>query len=155
MGIDLTIRKAELRDAADIVRFNLLLALETEGLRLEPNVVSAGVEALLQDSSKGIYFVAESREAVVGQLMITYEWSDWRNGMILWIQSVYVDQEQRGRGVFGRLFGHLRQLAVEHPGVCTIRLYMHEQNSQARRAYERLGLRQTHYQVFEMDLDAR
>src|ERR1700740_2002554 len=108
------IRKAALNDAALITDFNIRLAWESEELKRDPETVRRGVEAVLKDTSKGIYFVAELPEAgVVGQLMITYEWSDWRNGNIWWIQSVYVSEPFRGRGVFQGLFNHLELMARE------------------------------------------
>ena len=129
----------------------MLLALETEALRLDPSCVQAGVSALLADSSKGIYYVAEVDGQLAGQLMITYEWSDWRNGNIWWLQSVYVRQEFRRQGIFSQLFCHLQALARNTPGVCSLRLYMHADNSTARRSYEQLGMLATKYQVFEME----
>jgi GNAT superfamily N-acetyltransferase len=151
--IELTIRQADLGDEQIITDFNLRLAMETEGLRLDPMLVKAGVSALLADSAKGIYFLAESDETIAGQLMITYEWSDWRNGNLWWIQSVYVRQEFRRMGVFRRLFRYLENLARERPDVRSLRLYMHVDNLSARRTYEKLGMHQTKYEVFELELD--
>ncbi len=128
------------------------LARETEELSLDPACVHAGVVAVLKDSSKGLYYVAEVEGEVAGQVMITYEWSDWRNGNIWWLQSVYVREEYRRRGVFSALFKHLCLLARGRDDVCGIRLYMHSTNTRARRSYERLGMRQTHYEVFELEL---
>lgn len=145
------IREATLSDAPEVVDFNLRLALETEQLRLDPAVVRAGVAAVLADSAKGIYFLAELDGEIAGQLMITYEWSDWRNGNLWWIQSVYVKPEFRGRGVFRALFEHLKELARAREGVAGLRLYMHAENQRARRAYEQLGMQHSDYQVFEMD----
>jgi len=127
--------------------------METEDLRLDPTCVKEGVNALLEDSSKGVYFIAEVDGTVAGQLMITYEWSDWRNGNIWWIQSVYVKHEFRRRGIFRQLFKHLESLARQREEVCSLRLYMHCQNSTARRSYENLGMRRTHYEVFELEFD--
>ena len=151
--IELTIRQADLGDEKVITDFNLRLAMETEGLRLDPMLVKAGVSALLVDSAKGIYFLAESDGTIAGQLMITYEWSDWRNGNLWWIQSVYVRQEFRRMGVFRRLFRYLENLARERPDVRSLRLYMHADNLSARRTYEKLGMHQTKYEVFELELD--
>jgi GNAT superfamily N-acetyltransferase len=143
------IRDAGLSDAAVIVDFNLALAAESEALVLERDCVGAGVDALLRDANKGRYYVAEKDGLVVGQVMITYEWSDWRNATIWWLQSVYVRPDHRGKGVFTALFGHLRDLAFRAQQVCGVRLYMHQANEQARAVYERLGLHQTEYRVFE------
>jgi GNAT superfamily N-acetyltransferase len=145
-------RPAELSDAPVIADFNLRLAQETEQLRLDPARVQAGVAAVLSDPGKGIYFVAEIEGIIAGQLMITYEWSDWRNGMIWWIQSVYVRADWRGRGVFRALFEYLKQRARAHPEVCGLRLYMHADNASARRAYARLGMKRTQYEVFELEM---
>ena len=128
----MTIRPAEKADAQVIAEYNVALAAETEDLKLDAGRVGAGVAALLEDSAKGVYYVAEAEGRVVGQLMVTYEWSDWRNGNIWWIQSVYVRKEFRGQGVFARLFGRVRELASERPEVCAIRLYMHSANHRAR-----------------------
>jgi ribosomal protein S18 acetylase RimI-like enzyme len=145
------IRKAVLADAAVIADFNIRLAEESEELRLDPDTVTKGVIALLIDSSKGIYFVAETAEAgVVGQLMITYEWSDWRNGNIWWLQSVYVHAHFRRQGVFKALFDHLVGLAEKSSDVWSLRLYMENHNEQARRAYHKLGMKEMNYEVLEL-----
>jgi GNAT superfamily N-acetyltransferase len=151
-GMELKIREAALSDAPVIAAFNLRLADESEGLRLEPVTVQAGVTAELTDPTKGIYYVAEVEGAVVGQLMITYEWSDWRNGTIWWIQSVYVKPEFRRAGVFRALFDHVRTLAERRKDVCTLRLYVHAENDRARQSYDRLGMTRTQYEIFELDL---
>ena len=140
-------------DAAVIAEFNLLLATETEGLRLDPECVRTGVKALLADSAKGVYYVAEVEGTIAGQLMITYEWSDWRNGNIWWLQSVYVRKEFRRQGVFRELFRFLESLARAQKDVCGLRLYMHAENRTARRSYEKLGMKRTQYEVFELVLD--
>jgi len=106
----------------------------------------------LTDPTKGIYYVAEMEGAVVGQLMITYEWSDWRNGTIWWIQSVFVKPEFRRAGVFRSLFNHVRTLAQRREDVCTLRLYVYADNARARQSYERLGMSRTHYEIFELDV---
>jgi len=134
-----------------VAEFNLRLAEETEGLRLDAACVRQGVAALLRDSAKGVYFLAEVGGVVVGQVMITYEWSDWRNGTFWWLQSVYVRLEYRQQGVFTALFQHLKQLARARPDVCGLRLYMHSENGRARHSYQRLGIKPTKYEVFESD----
>jgi GNAT superfamily N-acetyltransferase len=149
--MEFKIREAALTDAPVIADFNLRLAEESEALRLEPIAVQAGVAALLRDPAKGTYYVAEVEGAVVGQTMITYEWSDWRNGNIWWIQSVYVKPEFRRAGLFRALFNHLRQLARARQDVCSLRLYVHQDNSRACQSYERLGMTLTQYQIFELD----
>jgi len=149
----MNIRPAILTDAPLIADFNVRLAEESEHLRLEPKCVSAGVAALLADAAKGVYYVAEVDGTVIGQLMITYEWSDWRNGNIWWIQSVYVSPDFRGKGVFRALFKHVEELALTTREVCCLRLYMHADNLRARRSYEHLGMTRTRYEVFELDLE--
>jgi GNAT superfamily N-acetyltransferase len=139
-------------DAAVVADFNIRLAAETEELRLDPATVRAGVERILGDPSKGRYFLAEVEHMVAGQLMITYEWSDWRNGDIWWLQSVYVKPEFRRRGVFSALYADLVRRAGQNREVCSLRLYMHSANRRARQAYESLGMGRTHYEVYEMNL---
>jgi len=143
------IRKAKLADAGVIAQFNRNLAWETEKLRLSRRIVDRGVQALLKDARKGIYFVAEQDGAVVGQLMITYEWSDWRDGNIWWIQSVYVASEFRQQGVFRKLFKHVEKLGRARREVCGLRLYVERNNRRAHRAYEGLGMKHTHYEIYE------
>ena len=145
------IRKARPTDAPVIAEFNRRLAWETERVALDPDVLRNGVAAVLGDVGKGVYFVAEADGAVVGQLMITYEWSDWRNGNLWWIQSVFVKEEFRGQGVFRALFRHLETLARTGKDVAGLRLYMHADNERARRTYERLGMKHSEYEVFELD----
>ena len=152
-GIEVTIRQAGPADAAVIAELNLRLAAETEGLRLDPATVEQGVTSLLHDRAKGIYFVAENAGQIIGQVMITYEWSDWRNGNIWWLQSVYVKKAFREKGIFRRLFEHLKREAESQQEVCTLRLYMHKENARARQSYARLGMKQTHYEVFELELE--
>jgi len=125
------------------------LAWETEQLRLDPAIIRPGVAAILRDPAKGAYYVAESGGAVVGQVMITYEWSDWRNGNFWWLQSVYVQEACRARGIFKALFAHVVAQAALQKDVIGLRLYMEADNHRARQVYQRLGLVQTHYQVFE------
>jgi GNAT superfamily N-acetyltransferase len=132
-----------------LAQFNIALADESECLELEPARVRAGVEAFLRDPAKGAYFVAVSGGKVVGQLLITHEWSDWRNGDFWWLQSVYVHPEYRRHGVFTALFEFVQSKAASTADVCGLRLYMENNNSRARAAYCRLGMSETHYHVFE------
>ncbi|MGC3956922.1 MAG: GNAT family N-acetyltransferase [Verrucomicrobiota bacterium] len=143
------IRKARLADAPVITEFNTRLAWETEKLKLTPKTIQRGVRAVLKDASKGTYFVAEIDGTVIGQLMITHEWSDWRNGDIWWIQSVYVAPDFRQQGVFRHLFNHITKLARSRRDVCGLRLYVEKNNRRAYRTYERLGMRHTHYEIYE------
>ena len=143
------VRKARPTDAKIIGEFNRNLAWETESLRLSRRVVDRGVRALLKDTTKGTYFVAEQEGVVIGQLMITYEWSDWRDGNIWWIQSVYVASEFRQQGVFRKLFKHVEKLGRSRRDVCGLRLYVEKNNRRAHRAYDSLGMKHTHYEIYE------
>ncbi len=149
--MSISIRPAVFTDATRITEFNALMAKETENLDLDFARLHAGVEAVLRDPSKGTYYVAEMNGSVVGQLLITYEWSDWRNGNFWWIQSVYVQKDFRGKGVFKSLFEHVRSLANKEKNVCGLRLYVEKHNSRARQAYERLGMKKTRYEMYEVD----
>ncbi len=144
-------RSARLPDADAIADFNRALARETEGRELDPAKIGPGVRVVLGDATKGRYYVVESGGVVVGQLMLTFEWSDWRNGMFWWIQSVYVRADHRGRGVFAALYRHVEAEARANPGVCGLRLYMEHENNRARAAYVKLGMRAPGYEVFEVD----
>jgi ribosomal protein S18 acetylase RimI-like enzyme len=124
------------------------MAMETEKLALDAKVIGPGVRAIFDDPAKGAYFVAEVERRVAGCLMITHEWSDWRNGDIWWIQSVYVHADFRRRGVFSALYRHVQREA-RAAGAVGIRLYMEEDNSAAQATYERLGMQLTHYRVLE------
>ena len=145
------IRTAKVSDAAVIARFNRAMAWETEHRKLSPTRVRRGVTALLADATKGAYYVAEARGRVIGQLLITYEWSDWRNGNFWWIQSVYVTPTWRGRGVFKALHAHIKRLARARPDVCGLRLYVDAHNAHAQAVYWRLGLQPTGYALWETD----
>lgn len=145
----LILRRAQPSDAEMLTTFNCALAAETEDLQLNPSTVRAGVEGLLAKPVYGFYLVAELDGNVIGQLCITYEWSDWRNGLVWWIQSVYVHKEHRGLGVFTALFRFVRKAALEEGSVCGLRLYVHSENDRAMNVYSRLGMEKTHYLVFE------
>ena len=136
-------------DADVVAQFNVELARESENLLLEPARVKAGVEALLRDPAKGTYFVAEADGEVIGQLLITHEWSDWRNGDFWWLQSVYVRPDARRRGVFQVLFDYVLASAKRQGDVAGFRLYVEKHNDPALKTYHRLGLKETHYQVME------
>jgi ribosomal protein S18 acetylase RimI-like enzyme len=163
------VRRALLEDGPTIVEFNCRLAEESEGKRLDRSRIVPGVDAVLSNPRKGRYFVAlcddestvpatDARDAksngarIVGQLMHTFEWSDWRNGEIWWLQSVYVVPEFRRQGVFRALFDHLRHEAASDPGVVGLRLYVEEQNRRAQATYESLGMTSGGYFVMEQML---
>jgi ribosomal protein S18 acetylase RimI-like enzyme len=146
----LSIRRATPADLAVVVEFNRRLAEESEGLALDPRVLTAGVAAALADPGrKGPYFLAEEGGAVLGQLGVTFEWSDWRNGWMWWVQSVYVRPAARRRGVFRALYEHVRGAARADPEVVGLRLYVEQDNRDAQGTYERLGMVRTGYLLFE------
>ena len=127
------------------------MAMETEGLALEPGVVRAGVAAVLADDSLGFYLVAEIDGRPAGQLMVTFEWSDWRNGLWWWIQSVYVRAEFRRQGVYSALHRHVAGAAQAADGVCGLRLYVEQENTTAQGVYESLDMHRTRYQIYEVE----
>jgi GNAT superfamily N-acetyltransferase len=147
--MSLTLRDAVPTDLDFIVEANRRLALESEDIVLDPALLRPGVAAVLGDRSLGRYFIVESEGTPVGQMMLTYEWSDWRNGTFWWIQSVYVDDAHRERGVFSALFRHAAGLAESDPGVCGIRLYVDRANARAKAIYGHLGLHLSNYEVME------
>lgn len=149
------IRAARPDDLDTIVRFNQALARETENKTLVDAVIREGVRTLLAEVRRGQYFIAEVGGVVAGQTMVTYEWSDWRNGDFWWIQSVYVAPEFRRCGVFRALHGHVREAARQCGGVCGLRLYVYEQNARAMEAYLTLGMERTEYLMFEEDWGAK
>ena len=156
------IRAAEPADVELLARWAQAMAWETEHKRLDPDTVHAGVAAGLADPAKARYFVAmedapvaghETLGIPVGTLMLTGEWSDWRNGDWWWIQSVYVPEEHRRRGVFAALYRHVEQLAREAPGVIGLRLYVERENAIAQRTYEALGMRDAGYAILEAEFE--
>jgi GNAT superfamily N-acetyltransferase len=144
----LSVRPATPVDLDTITTFNLRMAEESEDVRLDPVVLRAGVAALLEGRAPGQYWMAEAGGRVAGQLLITYEWSDWRNRMVWWIQSVYVVPEMRQRGVLRALYAHVRQEALAN-GIGGLRLYVDTSNHRAQAAYASLGMNGGHYRVFE------
>jgi ribosomal protein S18 acetylase RimI-like enzyme len=146
---DFEVRAARPEDAPAIVDCQLRMARETEGLELDRDTLTRGVEAVFADPRKGSYWVAERGGRVLGSLLTTFEWSDWRNGIILWIQSVYVLPEERGRGIYRALYENLRRRVAADPGLKGLRLYVDRRNLAAQRVYERLGMTRDHYETFE------
>jgi ribosomal protein S18 acetylase RimI-like enzyme len=142
------IREADVEDAARIVLFNQAMARETEGRELDRKVLTKGVERLLKDPARGRYFVAVKGDEIVGQVMITTEWSDWRNGLVWWLQSVYVSKLHRREGVYRMLHEHVRETArVEK--VLGIRLYVERDNLPAQETYRALGMGTSQYLMYE------
>jgi GNAT superfamily N-acetyltransferase len=146
-----TVRPAALADLATIADFNCRLAWETEHKRLEPQTIERGVRRALATPALCRYFIAEHEGAIVGQAMITLELTDWRDGVLWWLQSVYVAEPWRGQGVFKALFQHIQSLAEADPDVRGLRLYVERDNERAQRVYEQLGMRPSGHLVFERD----
>jgi GNAT superfamily N-acetyltransferase len=142
------IRKANPSDAPSIIDFQLRMAWETEKLKLVPEIVTKGVDAVYRDQSRGQYYVAETDGKVIASLLITTEWSDWRNCNVWWFQSVYVVPEFRRKGVFRKMYSHIRELAVQQ-GIAGLRLYVETKNSKAQKTYEALGMSSEHYAFYE------
>ena len=145
------VRPAQSTDTPIIAELNCRLASESEDRHLDQDRVATGVAALFESTERGQYFVAEVDGAVVGQLLITYEWSDWRNGVMWWIQSVYVVAKYRRSGVFSSLYQTVSKLAKQDPTVCGLRLYVKQENDEARDTYLSRGMFVTGYEVMEID----
>jgi len=142
-------RHAQPADQESIIDFQIAMAWETEEVRLHSATVSAGVRAVFEDPALGRYFVAELDSRVVAVTLTTYEWSEWRNGVVWWIQSVYVTPEFRRQGIYSGIYAFIRGLAESDPAVRGIRLYVDRRNKSAQEVYTRLGMNGEHYQVFE------
>jgi ribosomal protein S18 acetylase RimI-like enzyme len=148
--VNIKIRPGLLFDIEVIADFQVKMAFETEnGLKLDPSIVSKGVAAVIDDPSKGKYWLAEIQGEVVGCLLTVPEWSDWRNGTVLWIHSVFVKPEFRKIGVFRALYYHLKEMVKASPDLRGLRLYVDKSNLQAQKVYEALGMNQDHYHLFE------
>lgn len=143
------IRIAKIEDAASLIEFNQAMALETEVKSLASETLRNGVEAVFRDEKKGFYVVAESENVIVGGLMITFEWSDWRDKWFWWIQSVYILPEFRGQKIYRLLYEFVKEKAVERDDVCGFRLYVERENINAQKVYEKLGMEKSHYLMFE------
>jgi ribosomal protein S18 acetylase RimI-like enzyme len=145
----MTIRVAEKIDIAVITDFQIKMAKETENLDLNPETVKKGVTAVFSDPNLGKYFVAETESGVCASLMLTPEWSDWRNSKVLWIQSVYVLPEFRKSGIFKKMYLHLKSLVENSESYSGLRLYVDKSNHVARNVYRQIGMNGEHYEVFE------
>jgi ribosomal protein S18 acetylase RimI-like enzyme len=149
MATDLQVRRGNKQDAAVIADFNRAMARETEDRELPMDKIYPGVERLMGKPEYGFYIVAEAAGEVVGTLMITTEWSDWRNGLFWWIQSVYVAPTHRRRGIYRHMYRHIQQLASAEPDVCGYRLYVEKDNRIAQQTYQSLGMIETDYLLYE------
>ncbi len=149
MSGDVLIRTGEEGDAAALTEFNIEMALETENKVLTLEVVSNGVRTLLKNPEYGFYVIAEKSGEIAGSLMVTTEWSDWRDGEFWWVQSVYVRGDYRRRGIYRKLYEYIKAQAAKRGNVCGFRLYVQRDNAVAQRAYSKLGMSETFYKVFE------
>ena len=149
------IRKATISDAATIAEFNQSMAMETEDKILDTATITAGVLRMVEDEQLGFYLVASSNDKIAGCLGITTEWSDWRNGLWWWIQSVYVSPDFRSQGVFSSLYEAVREMALNETDVCGIRLYAEKDNERAIRTYIRLGMIETEYRILEEEFSMK
>ena len=147
----MNIRNARLGDAETIAKQNMLLAEESEKIILDYNIVLAGVQALLSDNKKGFYIVAEENGHVIGQMMITFEWSDWRNSMTWWVQSVYVQKQWRKKGIFVKLLQFVQDQSRTNQ-VHILRLYVHEHNTAAQKVYQKTGMEKQPYVFYQLQI---
>jgi ribosomal protein S18 acetylase RimI-like enzyme len=143
------IRRANPNDVASLVSFNQAMALETENKELDGNTLTAGVKGILEHQARGFYLVAEDQGEIAGSLMVTFEWSDWRNANFWWVQSVYILPKYRRQGVYSKLYSEIRRLADNSDNVCGYRLYVEKDNFAAQKTYESLGMSESHYLMFE------
>jgi GNAT superfamily N-acetyltransferase len=143
------IRIATKNDAPTIIEFNKRLAFETERLILDDIKITTGVTTIINDSSKGVYYVYEFEGKVIAQLLITFEYSDWRNANIWWIQSVYVDSNFRRQGYFQLLYQHVKNIVDSNPQIAGLRLYVEKANTTAQKTYTRLGMNESYYNLYE------
>jgi len=144
----ITIRKANQNDTEKIISFQLAMASETEDLELDTFIVTRGVNAVFASQEKGMYYVAEDKGEVVASLLITYEWSDWRNTDVWWFQSVYVIPAFRRKGIFRMMYSHVKDEAIKQ-NIAGLRLYVESNNGTARKTYEAMGMSSQHYTMYE------
>lgn len=143
------IREARVEDSVDIVDFQLKMAYETEALKLDKKILEDGVKAVFEDPSKGIYYVFECDRKITGSILTTLEWSDWRNGMIIWFQSVYILPEFRGKGFFSKLYQFFEDMVNNREDLRGIRLYVDKTNKHAQMVYQKVGMSKEHYEMYE------
>lgn len=143
------IRKAEEKDIPAIIDFQVKMAMETENMKLNLNVIQKGIKSVFMDKQKGHYIVAESEGKIIASLMLTPEWSDWRNATMLWFQSVYVLPEFRKKGVFAMMYEFVKDLVLNSDQYMGLRLYVEKDNMPAQKVYQRMGMDGEHYKMFE------
>ena len=149
MSEKINILVADNNDAVSLVKFNQLMAWETEQKKLDGDILLKGVSALIADENKGFYLVAEQNSQVVGSLMVTTEWSDWRNGVFWWVQSVYILPDSRRQGIYAQLYTQVKALGELQKNVCGFRLYVEKENIIAQKTYASLGMEESHYLMYE------
>ena len=145
----ITVREANPLDENIIANFQVRMAKETEQIDLDRDIVNKGVIAVLNSPEKGIYFVAESENKIIASMLITFEWSDWRNGNVYWIHSIYVLPEFRKKGVFKTMYLHLKNIAQKDENIRGLRLYVDKTNINAQKVYETMGMDGDHYMLYE------
>lgn len=145
------IRMAHENDLEIITGFNYNLAYETEDKKLDKDILTNGVKAILLDETKGVYYVCEVDGKVVGQIMYTYEWSDWRNGTFIWVQSVYVHKDYRGKGIFKALYNKVKEICDNNEEYVGIRLYVERENYNAQKTYQKIGMSECNYYMYEYE----
>lgn len=146
-GINL--RMATVRDIDNITLFNTEMAFETESINLDQADLRLGIAAVLSDSNLGFYLISELEGVMIGQILITKEWSDWRNGWFWWIQSVFVEPNHRRKGVYSAMYKKIVDMADREGNVCGLRLYVDRDNLSAKQVYSHLGMSQSHYDLYE------
>lgn len=147
--MSIEIRKARTTDIITIVEFQIAMALETEGITLNKDVLENGVKAVFEDAGKGEYWVAVDDSKIVGSMLMTPEWSDWRNKTVLWFQSVYVIPEYRRKGIFRMMYSEMKAQVLANDNIGGLRLYVDKTNIRAQKVYENLGMNGEHYRFFE------
>ena len=148
----MNIRVAHREDIDALVEFNHAMAIETEGLRLDRDTLRRGVEAVFADEEKGFYVVSVLGDAIVGGLMVTYEWSDWRNAWFWWIQSVFIKPEARGQKLYRQMYEFVKRSASDADNVCGFRLYVENDNFHAQKVYDAVGMHASHYLMYEEEV---
>lgn len=147
----MNIRRATLDDVSVIAEYNYNLAFETENKELNMEILKKGVKNLIKDENKGVYYICEIDGKIIGQIMYTFEWSDWRNGIFLWVQSVYVNKDYRGKGIFKALYNHIKSICDNDEDICGIRLYVERENCVAQKTYSNLGMKECNYYMYEYE----
>ncbi len=147
------VSKAQQSDIKEIIQFNINMAMETENKKLNKETVTKGVQEVFNTPSLGYYIIVKDSSGILGCLMITYEWSDWRNGLFWWIQSVYVKNEYRRKGVYRKMYKFIHERAIADKKCTGIRLYVENNNSIAQKVYNSLGMTETYYKLFEVDFN--